>query len=479
MPVSISLPVFMYTQYFRLSRLPFTISPDPGVTYLSEGHREALAHLRYSLSGHGGLICLTGEVGTGKTTLCRLFLGQVGEKVKTAYIYNPRLSSQELLASLCDELEIGYPGDASEGDLYRYLQSALLNYYSAGYQVVCVIDEAQAMPVHLLEMIRLLTNLETSTEKLMTLILVGQPELRELLGRHDLRQLNQRITARYHLKHLQQGEVGKYVEFRLAQAGTNEKLFSTAAINRLWRLSGGIPRKINVIADRALLGAYASEKKSVSHKLVNQASREVSGEDAASSRISREFLLVTTFSFVAFAAVVFAYWAGMFSFAVQKPEAILAEGLGISADNCETISRQSSYRCLWTEMPVRDLERSGLPYVITVTDSAGRSLWKTSLAVDERYGGRALVLWRGPDNYGGEIIRPGEFSPVVTWVKEKLGLSVEDWSVIGSSASAMKSFAEFYDPVMADSVAEFQQSNGLTPDKILGPKTIFYLSLLD
>ena len=271
----------MYLDHFGLSRFPFTIAPDPEFLFPSTGHQEALAHLQYALSGHGGLICLTGEVGTGKTTLCRAFLSGDAPDVKTAYIFNPQLSARELLQALCDELGIGYDVDDSQKTLYARLNEALLDWYAQGQRVICVIDEAQSMPAPLLEQIRLLTNLETSREKLLTLILVGQPELRDILARHELRQLNQRITARYHLNHLGELETQAYLKHRLATAGCSDPVFDAASSRIIWRGSHGVPRLINSVADRALLGAYANGLPEVTPAIARRALEEVTGEQGS------------------------------------------------------------------------------------------------------------------------------------------------------------------------------------------------------
>lgn len=270
----------MYLDHFGLARFPFTIAPDPDFLFPSEGHQEAMAHLQYALTGHGGLICLTGEVGTGKTTLCRAFLSESNDNLKTAYLFNPQLSPRELLQSLCDELGLSYTADASQKDLYAILNQALLEWYAEGRKVICVIDEAQAMPIPLLEQVRLLTNLETDQEKLMTLILVGQPELNGLLESYQLRQLNQRITARYHLKHLSLIDTQAYLKHRLARAGCDRQLFVQQASRVIWHESGGVPRLINSMADRALLGAYANGLNEVSAVIARQACAEVTGADA-------------------------------------------------------------------------------------------------------------------------------------------------------------------------------------------------------
>jgi general secretion pathway protein A len=282
----------MYLEYFGFQRLPFTIAPDPEFLFPSQGHQEALAHLSYAHTGHGGLICLTGEVGVGKTTLCRAFMKQLPEHTHLAYIFNPQLSPLELLQSLCDELAVEYPEDATLKSLYAILNQALLCCYGKRDRVICVIDEAQCMPASLLEQVRLLTNLETDKEKLLTLILVGQPELRDILQRHDLRQLNQRITARYHLNLLSLPECRAYLDHRVQCARCvlqpeSASLFNAAAVKVIWQASGGVPRLMNSLADRSLLGAYASSKSLVTRSIANQAVHEVLGEPPKNRVVSR------------------------------------------------------------------------------------------------------------------------------------------------------------------------------------------------
>ena len=272
----------MYLEYFGLQRLPFTISPDPDFLYPSPGHQEALAHLSYALTDQGGLICLTGEVGTGKTTLCRALMASVPEGDHIAYIFNPQLSPSELIEALCDELHIQYASGLSLRELYRVLYMGLLRFYSNNQRVICVIDEAQVMSPALLEQVRLLTNLETNTEKLLTLVLVGQTELREILERHELRQMNQRITARYHLGHLTLSETAEYLAHRIQCAGGGRMLFDQASIKVIWQNSMGVPRLINSMADRALLGAYAGNKPFVDAAIARKAVIEVSGSERKS-----------------------------------------------------------------------------------------------------------------------------------------------------------------------------------------------------
>lgn len=265
----------MYRDYFGLKELPFSIAPDPRYLYMSERHKEALAHLLYGVSGQGGFVVLTGEVGTGKTTICRCFLQQVPDNTDVAFIVNPKLSARELLANICDEFGIEHPIGASIKVYNDLISHYLLNAHSSGRHTVLVIDEAQNLRIDVLEQLRLLTNLETSEKKLLQIILLGQPELHDMLSRQELRQLSQRITARYHLKSLNKEEVTAYIRYRLAVAGQKQDLFQTAAIKTIYRKSGGIPRLINLVCDRALLGAYSENSTTVSSKHIKQAFQEI------------------------------------------------------------------------------------------------------------------------------------------------------------------------------------------------------------
>jgi len=273
----------MYTRFFGLNEKPFAITPDPRYLYLSERHGEALAHLVYGVTESGGFIQLTGEVGTGKTTLVRSLLQQLPETADVALVLNPQLSRPEFLGTICEELGMPLPADRNSiKGLTDALNRYLLENHSRGRRTVLIVDEAQNLRVEVLEQVRLLTNLETASQKLLQIILIGQPELREVLSRNDMRQLAQRITGRYHLEPLSREETAAYVDHRLRVAGGLGQIFTVAARRELYRLTGGIPRMINVIADRALLGGYTREQQQVTPELVRQAAAEVF--DAPSSR---------------------------------------------------------------------------------------------------------------------------------------------------------------------------------------------------
>ncbi|HSN22695.1 MAG TPA: AAA family ATPase, partial [Methylomicrobium sp.] len=265
----------MYKQYFHFSELPFSIAPDPHFMYMSRRHQEGLAHLLYGITVGGGFVALTGEVGTGKTTLCHCLLKELPDNIDIALILNPKLNAIELLANICDELGIAYDKKQSSLKLLvDALNHYLLDTHSAGRRTVLLIDEAQNLSMEVLEQVRLLTNLETSKTKLLQIILVGQPELKQMLRRQDLRQLNQRITARYHLLPLSFIETRAYIRHRLRVCGGDPDLFKERAIRKIYRLSAGIPRLINILCDRALLGAYADNAQHITPGMIKTAAKE-------------------------------------------------------------------------------------------------------------------------------------------------------------------------------------------------------------
>ena len=298
-----------YESHFGLSEAPFSISPDPRYLYLTRGHREALAHLLYGVSGAGGFVLLTGEIGSGKTTVCRCLLQQLPEDVDVALVLNPKLGALEFLEAICDELKIEIYGEHPitlkwlVDHLYRYLLAA----HGRGRDTVLIVDEAQNLSPDVVEHLRLLTNLETDEKKLLQIILIGQPELRQLIASPALRQMAQRVTARYHLDLLSKSDAGAYVEHRLQVAGCQRPLFDARAIGYIWKKSGGVPRLMNAICDRALLGASLANKQQVNLKTAKRAAIEVLGGELRGARPGRNSAfharLATGLAFVILALV--------------------------------------------------------------------------------------------------------------------------------------------------------------------------------
>jgi len=271
----------MYKDYFGFNENPFSIAPNPRYLYMSTMHQEALAHLVYGTTSKGCIVLLTGEVGTGKTTISRYFLEKLPKSTDVAVITNPKLTGTELLASVCDEFEIAV--NIEEPTVKNYIDSIngyLLKAYSGNRQAVLIIDEAQNLDLDVLEMLRLLTNLETDEQKLLKIVLLGQSELGSILTRPDLKQINQRITSRYHIKGLKRDDVEAYISHRIMVAGGGRSsFFSTGALNQVVSSSRGIPRLINSICDHSLLGAYSENKERVDKKVVQKAVAEIFGEE--------------------------------------------------------------------------------------------------------------------------------------------------------------------------------------------------------
>jgi len=319
----------MYRNFFSLSELPFSISPDPKYLFMSDRHREALAHLTYGLGEVGGFALLTGEVGTGKTTISRCLMEQLPDNTQAAFILNPTLSSKELLATLCDELKIRYrKTEASLKNLTDKISEKLLKNHENDINTLLIIDEAQHLQPEVLEQLRLLTNLETNTKKLLQVILIGQPELQQLLQRRDLRQLAQRITARYHLMPLTKLELKQYIQHRLTVADCTRALFDKAALTKVHQLSQGIPRLTNLLCHSALLLAYNQNDSVVNKKTVIVAAERALGSDIIAksdkSRSSIMLMSITGVSLTAFVALA-SFWWGQTQAPTNQEQASIAQ----------------------------------------------------------------------------------------------------------------------------------------------------------
>ncbi|MES2972248.1 MAG: AAA family ATPase [Pseudomonadota bacterium] len=319
----------MYAQFFGLTHEPFSIAPDPRYLFMSERHREALAHLLYGVGGGGGFVLLSGEIGTGKTTVCRCFLEQIPANCNVAYIFNPKLTAQELLRSVCDEFHVPYhaadlPGAPSAKDYVDALNGFLLQAHADGRNSVLIIDEAQMLSADVLEQLRLLTNLETNERKLLQIMLIGQPELRAMLARPELEQLSQRVIARFHLDALTEAETEQYIQHRLSVAGlTGAMPFDRKALKRIHQLTRGVPRRINLLCDRAMLGAYATGKAVIDRRIIDKAAGEVfesasfapRGTGAAAGPGAGKLVLGALAGATCTAAAVAIYFAGPFGHA--------------------------------------------------------------------------------------------------------------------------------------------------------------------
>ena len=484
----------MYLEYFGLSRLPFSIAPDPELLYLSPSHHEGLAHLNYALTGHGGLICLTGEVGMGKTTLCRAFIDQVPDYVDIAYIFNPMLSAPELLQSICTELEIFNNNDSAaetltNKQLIDRLYQALLERYAGGRKVICIIDEAQSMPAPLLEQIRLLTNLETNREKLLTLILVGQPELQTILAEHSNRQLDQRITARFHLPAMNKKQLKPYLQHRLMKAGGGKDVFTDAAISSIWSGASGIPRVINSIADRALLGTYATSSPKVSKAIAKQAVFEVVGPTKKRAAKSSKGLASSAFAFIGLLTILFfllvsqnnnssllglSFWTDNVYQRLAQVNGLYLESVDLSS--CKAIKENSELACLSLDWSLADLK--GLQKNMAIYDGEAWKIIVSSQLTMRPL--RSIILWKPVTGYE-KPVKPGESHELITWVRDILvdEISLGEWQVIAPSGSAGHDFHSYYDPILSQKVQAFQQKSGLKADRIIGLKTLIALQAKD
>ena len=261
----------MYKEFYGLREYPFNMTPDPQYLYLSHQHRVALEVLRYGIAERKGFLVITGEVGAGKTTLCRALLNSLDARTKTALILNPSLTDSQMLRTICEEFRL-QPAKTTKKDLYDALNAFLLRELAANHNVALIIDEAQNLRPVVLEAIRLLSNLETEKEKLLQIVLVGQPELADLLARKDLRQLKQRIALRHHVQPLVFKELAEYIRHRLQVAGGDGRIqWDTAALVLIYKYSLGVPRLINVVCDRALLAGYLAESTVIEAPLVERA----------------------------------------------------------------------------------------------------------------------------------------------------------------------------------------------------------------
>lgn len=525
----------MYLDFYGLREPPFSITPDPRFVFLSERHRDALAHLLYGIGqgGGGGFVQLTGEVGTGKTTLCRLLLEQLPENARVALVLNPRLSPVELLESIGEELRLDLTGRrGSLKSLVDGLNAYLLDAYAQGLRVVLIVDEAQNLSTESLEQIRLLTNLETHTQKLLQIILLGQPELRDMVARPELRQLAQRITARYHLTPLDPDETEAYVRHRLGVAGSTRMPFTRLALRRLHQHSGGVPRLINTIADRALMAGYVQEAQQIGEGAVNRAAGEILASPLKRWRVPR--LGWFAGAAIALAALVLWRWPRHvppppptpIEAPAPKPAAAasgtpLLDATGLaqmvqtddtystaawnrllalwtlradqvnaaSAARCPPVLAPGVY-CLRSSGSLAKLSALRRPVVLRLADEDGQTLAvllgvskaRVRLAIggetfdvaradlERAWMGEYFALWRAPE-YVPQSLRRGDSGAAVEWLRDRLNATQE--ARVDSDGPA------YFDAGIEAGVRRLQSAHGLLPDGIVGPETLLALTARD
>jgi len=516
----------MYHSYFGLTEAPFSIAPAPRYLYMSQRHQEALAHLLYGVSGEGGFVLLTGEVGTGKTTVCRCLLEQIPETCDVAYIFNPRLTVEELLSTICVEFGILCPlGNHSNKVFVDRINEYLLDAHARGRHAVLIIDEAQNLSVDVLEQMRLLTNLETNERKLLQIILIGQPELEAMLARPELRQLAQRIVARYHLGPLTRQEVEAYVRHRIEVAGTLRPLFSASLMGRLHRLSGGVPRIVNVLCDRALLGTFVQGKERVDRGTLDQAAREVLPPSATRRRALWGALAAGLILLAGGAVAVVLHQrdqpkikvatalpsAGKMAkgrIARADTAAVLEWPSGAPVSRSETMAYAALFRAwgadyqggdacrkaeglglrCWTARGGLDeLRELNQPAAMPMRDDQGRLFHATLIglgpdtatfavggetrtvalgALAAQWSGDYTLLWRPPAAVQGKL-QTGDRGPPVAWLIGQLA------QMRGGAPEAGRE--PVFDEALMREVKQFQLDRGLVPDGTVGARTLIRL----
>ena len=515
----------MYTHYFSLKQSPFSIAPDPRYLFMSERHREALAHLLYGVGSGGGFVLLTGEIGAGKTTVCRCFIEQIPSNCKLAYIFNPKLSVEELLLSICDEFRIGLPlpgaGPVSVKTYVDAINVHLLASHAGGKNNVLIIDEAQNLSADVLEQLRLLTNLETNERKLLQIILIGQPELRTMLARPELEQLAQRVIARYHLGSLSEPETGSYIAHRLAVAGAVASTpFPRALIPRIHALTHGVPRRINLLCDRALLGAYVENSVQVTRTILRRAADEVFAEHPGIAAARPRWPLVAGVVLTAAVVSAAAAWhlrpqagapASVASAAaalpapaaragqVAAPLAHRDEQLALrelaslwgqalpAGDACQA-SLKLNLRCHQGRGGLYELRLLDRPAILTLRDGATVS-YAVLTAMDDssvtlrlngatqsigvaalaaRFDGAFTTFWKMPRFYRDQVAR-GEQGPDVDWIAARLAQL---------NALAAPAAGQPLDANSFELLRRFQTQQNLKADGVAGPRTYMRLNQL-
>lgn len=526
----------MYNHYFQLKAAPFSIAPDPRYLFMSERHREALAHLLYGIGSGGGFVLLTGEIGAGKTTVCRCFIEQVPDNCRLAYIFNPKLTVEELLLSVCDELRIDLPADGARSGVKGYVDAInryLLESHAQGLNSVLVIDEAQNLSPEVLEQLRLLTNLETSERKLLQIILIGQPELRAMLARPELEQLAQRVIARYHLGPLSEAETGAYIAHRLAVSGAAGTPFPPPLVPLVHRLTHGVPRRINLLCDRALLGAYVENSAQVTRPILLRAAEEVFAGEPVARKGGARWPLVAGGVLAGVALSAAAAWqimphqsapqparsqerpaaARVATPAAAKPEARADTPVPTQASESAALQRlaaswgsdfaslagadarsiceaalRANLRCYGGRGGLYELRLLDRPAVVTLHDGA-KTGYALLTAIDadtvtleadgrrERIGIPAFVA-----RFGGEfttffrvprafrdMVAQGDRGADVDWLAQRLA---------GLASTAAPPLERPFDAAMKEALRAFQAAQSLKADGVAGPHTYMRLNQL-
>ncbi|MBK1689068.1 ExeA family protein [Rubrivivax gelatinosus] len=519
----------MYASFYGLQREPFSIAPDPRFLYMSEAHREALAHLLYGLSGGGGFVLLTGEIGAGKTTVCRCFLEQVPSHCDVAYVFNPKLDALELLQTVCDEFRLEVPAGAATVKAYvDALNRFLLAAHAAGRHAVLVIDEAQALAPEVLEQLRLLTNLETDERKLLQIVLIGQPELRTMLARPELEQLAQRVIARYHLPALDAAETAAYVRHRLAVAGLAGDLpFDDDAIAALHRLCGGVPRRINLLADRALLGGYARGQRRVGRAVVERAAHEVFGTAPAAPAPSRAPVVAAVLGVAALAVGALVWQAGRGDATAAEAGPVLPAALPAAAAASAAVvaaaapaasapvAEELDAEALLARAAAREADgvralaarwkvQAGAGEPCSALAATGLACWrtKTGLAQVRDLGRPGLLTLHGSDGRSGVVLLTGLDSEHATLAFADGGQATVDLATLATLWRG--EFATLWRPppgwgspgdptvlaawlderlpgrgTLAPRIVAFQVAHGLQPDGRAGPLTLMQILRTD
>ncbi len=530
----------MYAQYFGLNQDPFSIAPDPRYLFMSERHREALAHLLYGVSGHGttpahgaggGFVLLTGDIGAGKTTICRCFLEQVPALCHVAYIFNPKLTVIELLQTVCEEFHVrvtATPGLAPTlKNHIDALNAFLLQSHGEGRNCVLIIDEAQNLQADVLEQLRLLTNLETSARKLLQIVLIGQPELRTMLDRPDLEQLAQRVIARFHLDALREAETAQYIAHRMAVAGLAGPLpFDRRALRRIHQLTQGVPRRINLLCGRALLGAWANGLRQVDSTVVNQAANEVFGKGAtAAARLPPQLRNVLLGGSCLLAGAALAWWAavswqpGPTSSRATTPSATAGASAPVAIDNLDSVlaqmpadinrawntlapawqlpadatnpcevAAQRELQCFRTsQLNLPQLRQLGRPGMVGLRTETGPPVYAVLARLDEhtatlntgtreyrvrltalgqRWNGDYATYWQAPPGYSAPG-SPGNGPALFQHLAQQLARL--DGAPVPSTATTT------LDAALKERVRSFQRAHGLQADGLPGPLTFMQI----